>query len=67
MLSPEKNQIKNETMHRLIRPGLAQRFWIYNGKIHVKNAKNPEENPVVLSKLDDVKALAEKWAVPATE
>jgi hypothetical protein len=30
MLSPEKNQIKNETMRRLIRPGLANRFWIYS-------------------------------------
>jgi hypothetical protein len=67
MLSPEKNQIKNETMRRLIRPGLANRFWIYNGKIHVQNAKNPDENPVVLSKLEDVGALAETWTVPVVE
>jgi FtsZ-binding cell division protein ZapB len=67
MLSPEKNQIKNEIMRRLIRPGLANRFWIYNGKIHVKNAKKSDENPVVLSKLDDVRALAELWTVPVIE
>ncbi len=59
MLSPDKNQIKNEVMRRLIHPGLAKKFWIHKGKIHVTD---PEEKPVVIAKIEDVKHLAESWA-----
>jgi hypothetical protein len=61
MLSPEKNQIKNETMRFLINPGLAAKFWIHKGTIHVIKSGGQNENPVPLLKLDDVKSLAKSW------
>jgi hypothetical protein len=61
MLSPNQNQVKNEVARLLISTGLAEKFWIRKGKVHVIKSKNSNEDPVPLSTIAEVKDLAEKW------
>jgi hypothetical protein len=61
MLNPMKNRIKNEVMRLLINPGLASKYWIHKGTIKVINSRETNGNPVAISKLEDVKVLADEW------